>query len=143
MSGMNLSPTPAVILVQAGLFLASVYSVKRLFVEPYLRLKDKRDHATISQKAKAQELVLQNEELASTVHAKFESAKDQVHAQVAEIREEMKSKREELLGVADSKAREMLTKVRVEIAAVLDEERKKMSASIPKLTEQLYQKTLN
>ena len=43
MADFNLVPVPRVLLVQAGIFIANTIIIKKLLIEPYLKLKAKRD----------------------------------------------------------------------------------------------------
>jgi len=143
LASLNLEFNPTAIAAHAVVFITSIGVVKKLYVDPYMKLRDKRDHATINQKARAQDLVLQNEELGSEIHAKFEKAKDEIHQVVDVKRNEMKERREEILALSNQKARELLEKVRTEIGDIMKQEEQKLTTAIPALTDELFQKTVN
>lgn len=143
MASLNLEPNPTILVIQAVVFAAAIFVVKTLFVTPYLRLREARDHQTIDQRKRANDLILQNEEMSSELHARFEKAKDEIHEQVNQIRDEMKQKREEIVLESNKEANQLLDKVRAEIKNVVAEEKGKLSSTIPTLMDQVYQKTIN
>ena len=53
MASLILVPDPEVLAIQAGLFLVAVGVVKKLYVEPYLAVRERRQAATVGSKDEA------------------------------------------------------------------------------------------
>ena len=72
MAGLNLTPDPTALGTQAVIFLGAVFVVKKLMVEPYLAVQEKRDRSTVGSKAEAADLQRKNEELIAEIERRYQ-----------------------------------------------------------------------
>ena len=61
MSSLNLVPNPTIMAIQAGLFVANFVAVKKLLLEPYLKVYDQRQDLTVGNKTEAIKILEENE----------------------------------------------------------------------------------
>ena len=110
-SSLNLNPDLAVIGVQAGIFLANMFVVKKLMLEPYLKVKAARDKSTGGNQGDASSLLDKAKEMDQQIAVKMRDA----HKQAAETREAIKSaaqnKRNDLVQKAEMAKRQITEKV--------------------------------
>ena len=106
MASLNLVPNTGLVLVQAGIFITNLIAVKKLMVEPYLKLRDKRIAQTSGGQDEAKKIMTQckqtSESIESQVNKAFEEAKDlrvsaksdasqKQHSMVSDAKEEAKT----------------------------------------------------
>ena len=60
MSGLNLVPNPTVLAVQAGVFMANIFVIKKLWLDPYLRVYEKRQANTTGSQTDAEKISKEN-----------------------------------------------------------------------------------
>jgi F0F1-type ATP synthase membrane subunit b/b' len=134
-SGLNLSPNITVIAIQAGIFLTNMFVVKKLMLEPYLRVRDARMKKTGGSQDDAQSLRSKALELDGQIASKMKEA----HRQASEVREKIKSeaitKRNLLIAEAEKSAKEEQSKLLKDIQANLTEERTKLAATVDELSK--------
>lgn len=138
-SSLNLSPDITVIGIQAGLFLTNMFVVKKLMLEPYLKLRSAREAKTGGSQGDAIALVNKASELDQIIGEKMRDA----HKAAAVVRETIKSaalaRRSSIVGVAETSAKKEQQEIQASIAANLKEERSKRDETITKITEELVQ----
>lgn len=139
MAHLNLSPDPVVLGVQAGIFLANMYIVKKLMLDPYMKLRTARDAKTGGSQHDAQALLDQAADMDRIIGEKMRDA----HRTAAQTRDKIKStamtKRGELLSQAESVARKEQHDLHVAINANLQEERSKKEHTIQQITAEFIQ----
>lgn len=143
MSSLNLVPNPAVFLVQAGVFVANIVAVKKLMLDPYLRVKANRDRLTLGNKQEAQTLTQEGERKFEEITAKLREAGDQVRSVVQVVLSEAQQKRDDIMKAAERDAKDFLEKSQQNIATELKTEREKVPAVVHSLTQALFEKTVN
>lgn len=143
MASLNLMPNPGVFLVQTGLFLANVFVVKKLMLDPYLKVKAKRDALTVGGKADASTLMLQNEKNMGYIKQRVDEAFNLARQQSEKLSAEANKKRDDILVHAEKDAKAFLAQAQQEISAELLREKAKIPAIVKDLTENLYQKTIH
>jgi len=138
MSQLNLKPDPIVLGVQAAIFLANMFVVKKLMLEPYLSVKSRRDAQTGGSQDTAQKLVLE----AQTLESKITDRMRVAHKDASQTREAIKKeawvKRSAILAKAETEAKAEQEKTEAAIAANLKEERSRKDETIRTIAEQFF-----
>lgn len=143
MSSLNLLPNPSVFLVQTGIFVANLYVVKKFMLEPYLKVKEKRDRITVGSHQHASSLNQENEKKFASIHQKLRDASDVIKEKTAAIGAEAQRKRDGLLSSAEAEAKAFLSKAQKEVANELAQEREKIPTIVRQLSNNLFEKTVN
>ncbi len=142
MSSLNLSPNPAIMAITAGIFVANLIAVKKLFLEPYLKVRDQRIKATFGNQAAAEQLELEN--IRSTENIRNRIAQASLEAR--NFRESTlvtaKQKRDELLAAASKEATEVVTDLRGNLVKELAEQRQAVPAIVQQLSRQFVDRLI-
>lgn len=142
MSSLNLNPNPTVMLVQTGIFIANFWAIKKLFLEPYLKLADKRSNLTFGNREEADALNRRNEEALKKLTAKLEQARDEAAKMRHQVAEQTEVKRQSVVGDAESEAKKVVEEVRASIQIELEKEKSKLPGLISELTDEIYSQTI-
>lgn len=106
MAALNLDPNPLIIAAQMGIFIGAIVVVKKLMVNPYLKVKDRRDGLTVGSTDHAKALVQENEQISGTIQNHLQGA-----FQYA------KEVKESHLDAAETQSREILAQAKTAIEA--------------------------
>ena len=142
MSGLNLVPNPAVLVVQAGVFLANVVVVKKLFLEPYLNVYRKRQGQTVGSREETERVVAENAKLTYDIERRLEEAMLKARKEREEIIAEGETRREKLMLQAEIEAKRIIEESRSELQTNLKGESAKITEQVASLTEAFYQKIM-
>ena len=142
MGSLNLVPNPTVMAVQAGLFVANFVVVKKLLLDPYLKVYDKRQTLTVGNKHEAAELVQKNEDALAEIKKKLKGANDEAVSLRNALTSEAKTKKAELIGAAEKKAKESIDDVRTKIQASMKAEMAKIPTMVDELTDVIVKQVL-
>jgi F0F1-type ATP synthase membrane subunit b/b' len=138
MSQLNLTPDPVVLAAQATIFLANMFVVKKLILEPYLSVRAKREASTGGSQDNAAKLVVEANALEEKITERMRVA----HKEAATAREKVKNeslkKRSEILSAAEASAKAEQQRLEKEIAQNLEQERSKKDESIKSLSETFF-----
>jgi F0F1-type ATP synthase membrane subunit b/b' len=143
MSGLNLVPNPTILAIQSGIFFTAIYTVKKLYLDPYLKLKEKRLNATVGNQQSAAQLLADNHKKLEQITA---SVKKGVHTAMETseaIRKTSSAEKDKILQEADKAAKQSLDEIRTEISSELKTEKTKLPDVVKQLTEQVYAQTVN
>jgi F0F1-type ATP synthase membrane subunit b/b' len=143
MAGLHLMPNPEVLLVQTGLFVASVVVVKKLMLEPYLKVRAKRFSATEGSLDFAATTTETNEKLTKELELKLMSAHAEIKREAQRLIDKATEEREALLKGVEGKARQSLGQVEATIRQELAEERKKVPKIVEELVPVLYKQIMD
>ena len=143
MATLNLTPNPIAVATQAVLFIANVFIVKKLMLEPYLKIRARRDALTVGSKDEAIKFVASTTELNAQITKRMQDAHSSIKVEVEAIRAKASSERAGLIGVAEKSAKESLTKLQASIVAALNDERQKMPAIAKAIAHQFAEKVLS
>lgn len=139
MAHLNLTPDPVVLGVQAGIFLTNMFVIKKLILEPYMKVRSARDAKTGGSQHDAEALLVKAEEMDRVIGEKMRDA----HKAAATVREKIKStataKRAEILASAEATARKEQAEIQKSIASNLQEERSKKEQTIQQITSEFIQ----
>lgn len=143
MSTLNLTPNPIAVATQALLFFANVYIVKKLMLEPYLKIRARRDALTVGSKDEATKLVASTAELNVQITKRMQEAHSSIKIEVDAIRAKTTTERATLIGAAEKSAKESLAKLQASIVTALNGERLKMPAIAKAIAHQFAEKVLS
>lgn len=142
MAGLNLNPNPYVLVTQAGFFLASMYSIKKLMVEPYLKVKGKRDDLTTGNKSQADSILSSNNSKASEIESRLSSSLDESRKEVGEIYAKGASESDSILQAASNETSAYLEKVDRELNQDFAESRSQLPGIIKEITDICFDKVV-
>lgn len=142
MASLNLVPNPPVLAVQAVVFLVGLAVVKKLFVEPYLSVRDKREKLTVGNKDEAQKLFQEAERVAQDVTTRISVAVDEAKKARGKTRDAAIAKRQAALAVAEGESKQLIAAVEKQIQQDLAEEKAKVPAIVKSLTDEVYKLAL-
>ncbi|NRA43538.1 MAG: hypothetical protein HRU09_01145 [Oligoflexales bacterium] len=115
MASLNLVPNTGLVLIQAGIFITNLIAVKKLMVEPYLKLRDKRVAQTSGGQEEAKKIVTQ-----------CQQTSESIESQVNQAYEEVKDFRVTTKGSASQKQHKLVTDAKEEAKTYLDDIHKKL-----------------
>ena len=138
MATLNLIPNPPVLAVQAVIFFINYLIVKKLFVAPFLKVKDRRDKLTSGNKGEATRMLAEAETLSLKINERLQATFDAAKVDREKIREAAVSKRNVLLESAEKDSRTQIEAVEVQIQRDLAQERAKIPGVVAQLTDDVY-----
>lgn len=142
MANLQLVPNPTVLVVQAGVFLSAMVVVKKLYVDPFLKLKDKRDAATTGNQDLASELLAKNEADKVTVKERISEASSEALQLISSAKKAATEERDAIVAKASAEAKERIQALSKEIAERLSEERARIPEVVAKLSATVYDRAI-
>ena len=142
MASLNLVPNPPVLIVQAGIFLANLAIIKKLYVDPYLTVRDRRDALTLGNKDAAAAALQEAEATQQKIAHVLAGAVDAAKKSRETVRLAAIEKRNGILGLAEAEAKAVVQAVEKQIQAELAAEKAKVPAIVAALTQEVYQLAL-
>jgi len=143
MATLELIPKVPVLIVQTGVFLANIVVVKKLFVDPYLKLQDRRDAMTVGNQEGAAKILSECESITRNVTAKLETAYTELALVREQVRNSTLKKKTEILKLAETEARSYVEAIEKEIQEEVAREKQKIPAIVNSLTQEFYDRTLS
>lgn len=134
-SSLNLSPDLPLIGVQAGLFIANMYVVKKLMLEPYLKVREARERKTGGSQGDAEALLKQASELDQVITNKMREAHKSASATREQIKSAAASKRASIVSTAENTAKKEQAEIQAAIHQNLAEEKAKREQIVAQITE--------
>jgi F0F1-type ATP synthase membrane subunit b/b' len=142
MAALNLVPNPPVLVVQAGIFLANLAIIKKLYVDPYLSVRDRRDAQTLGNKDAATAALSQAEAVQAKISESLSAAADAAKKARDAQRATAIEKRNAVLKAAEAEAQAQVAAVEKQIQAELQSEKAKVPGIVASLTQEVYQLAL-
>lgn len=143
MAGLNLNPNPIIMVTQAGFFFASLITVKKLMLDPYLKIRDSRLASTKGSQSDSKEIIKDNETKERSIEEKMTTGIEEARHFSEDIRNKAKTQRDQILADAQEKSRELIKASEAKLKETLNQETSKISNVISEITDVLYNKTLN
>src|SRR5690606_9318688 len=103
-------------------------TVKKLMLDPYLQLRERRDAATAGQKDEAQRLQASNEKSGTEITRQLEDAQRAIQSDRDRVRSVAMDKRASVMQAAEGDAKATLTAMREDLKKMVAEERTKLVA---------------
>lgn len=142
MSSLNLDPNSLVLATQLGVFLGAVVCVKKLMLEPYLKVKEKRDRLTIGNQSDADALLEKNEQIKKQIDEKIQGAYEMARVIKAESLKKAEDESSRIISVAENEVSSLAIELEKEITASLKEESQKIPQTVESLSAELYAKVV-
>jgi len=142
MSSLNLSPNPTIMAITAGVFLANLLVVKKLFLEPYLKVREQRIKATFGNQAAAEQLELDNARSTDTIRNRIAQASIEARDFRESTLTTAKQQRDGLLAAASKEATEVVSAMRGDLVKELAEQRKAVPAIVQQLSRQFVDRLI-
>ncbi len=138
MSQLNLTPDPVLLGTQALIFLANMFVVKKLILNPYLAVRSRREAATGGSHHEADKLSKDALALEEKITERMRAA----HKEATIVREKIKADamtaRAARLSQAETEAKQAQAKMEREIAQNLAEERSRKEVSIKTIADSFF-----
>lgn len=143
MSSLNLVPNPSVMLVQVGLFVSSFVIIKKLFLEPYLKVSDQREALTKGSVKDAASIIKANECSQIQIDGKLSQMRDES----AKLRESAHTAAQQealsIVSAAESDSKSAVEAIKKGIEIELQEERVKIPRIVEDLTASMFKQVLD
>ena len=143
MSQLSLIPNPTVIVVQAGIFLSNMFVVKKLILDPYLKVRAARDQSTGGSQEDAQKIIATSRKLDEAITAKMREAQKIAASTREKIKTEANQNKASIIAAAEDAAKKEQLNVEQAITANLNEERAKKDQIVQTLTTELVKLATN
>jgi F0F1-type ATP synthase membrane subunit b/b' len=122
----ELVPNPTILVVQTGMFFAAAGVVKKLYVDPYLKLKAKRDEKTSIANIKGSLTVDEFESKKNNIKSKLNETRQKASQAMDSVKKSAELEREKILAAA----RESLEKESREKLKALSEDFRKENEKV-------------
>lgn len=142
MSSLNLSPNPTIMAITAGIFVANLIAVKKLFLEPYLKVRDQRIKATFGNQSEAEQLEVENSRATENIRTRISQASLDARNFRESTLVTAKQKRDELLAAASKEASEVVNAMRGNLVKELAEQRQAVPAIVQQLSRQFVDRLI-
>lgn len=142
MAALNLDPNPLIIAAQMGIFIGAVVVVKKLMVEPYLRVKDKRDGLTVGSTDHAKTLVAENEQISADIQGQLQDAFQYAKKVKETALDSAESESRTILADAKTHIEAESSKLEQELKGNLAAETAKAKTFVDSLATEVYQKVV-
>ncbi len=137
MSAINLSPDVTLIGIQASLFLSNVFIVKKLMLEPYLKVRDEREKKTQGHEGTAERLMKEADSMDRAIADKLRVAHQKASQRSNQIKSDAMSQRTALIAKAETEAKAAQVALLSEIKTNLAEESARKSEAIAAIKKEL------
>jgi len=138
MASLNLVPNAGLLAAQAGIFLANMVVIKKLMIDPYLKLKDKRQALTTGGQEEAEKILKDCELKGADLEAKITRAREDAKVLRQNSKADADTRQNQTLEAARKEAAEIVEKLRKELSENLRAEKEKIPQVVQKLSEDVY-----
>lgn len=142
MAALNLVPNPSVLIVQVGVFLVNMAVVKKLFVEPYLVVRERREALTVGSKDEATRALAECETITQAIEARIVATATEAKKERERLRNAALEKRAAVLAAANAETQKTVEAVEQQIRQDLVAERAKVPSIVASLTDEVYKLAL-
>ena len=143
MANLDLIPKLPVLAVQAGIFVANLGIMKKLFMEPYLKVRNAQDGQTIGSQGDAARLLAEADQVSTEVNARLQAALHSAKEAREKVRGTAIAHRQTLLSAAQAAVKSELDRVEGEVKAQMEAERAKVPNVVASLVNEVYKIALN
>jgi len=143
MASLNLIPNPAVMAAQAGIFLTSMFVIKKLMLDPYLTVRAKRESLTTGSQADAKQALAESDRIATDLALRIRTTAESAKSEKEVVRQAALVKRQAIVENAEKEASKTVADAASRIAKDLADERAKVPAIVKSITDQIYSVVLN
>ncbi len=130
------------LVVQIGVFLAGAAVVKKLLVEPYISVRDRRDRSTIGNRDEANQILVRCESIAQDIAGKLGAAANAAKQAHHVTRAAATKKSQETVEAAQVASKARIEAMEQQVSQELASERAKIPQIVAALSDDLYQVAL-
>lgn len=138
MAGINLVPNPGVLGTLLAVFAVNYFIIKKLIVDTFLKLKEKRESMTSGSEDQAKSLLEENQRIESQIESKTRDALEEARMASQKIIQDATDRQNEIIKSAQSASQETLKGIRIRIQNELINERSKIPVVSEKVAGQIY-----
>lgn len=138
MADFNLVPVPRVLLVQVGIFIANTIIIKKLLVEPYLKLKAKRLDYTERKQAAATARFTALEQELSELRAQRKSRLSALAQMRRKKYEQARTRREELIVAATRESETAIKEAKASLRKEFEAAQAELDATVGNLSQEIF-----
>ncbi len=142
MASLNLTPNTTVMIVEAGVFLATFFVGKKLLLEPYLSVNAKRKALTEGSQSEAEHLQVENQRTIEKIDAQLSQVADDSRKLRDRSLQKAKADRDALVHSASDEANKTIEDMRQSLAKELAEERSRIPTLVDQLTKEFVAKII-
>jgi F0F1-type ATP synthase membrane subunit b/b' len=143
MSSLHLVPNPTIIAVQAGVFLANFVIVKKLYLDPYLKLTGKREGMTDGSQEESASIERKNAETSAQMETQLRELNEYTHEYRLRLNAEADDKSAKILQSAEKESESVLAEIQEEIKLAVAKESANIPETVEELTSAIYKQTLS
>lgn len=140
MSSLNLVPNPTIMVIEAGIFLANFFVVKKFLLEPYLKVHSERVRLTEGSQTHAEHLQQESSQAVDQIQARLQEVGSEARGLREQALSSAKQKRDELVAHATEEANRVVSSMRQELSRELEEQRRRVPELVRNLSQQLVDK---
>ena len=138
MATLNLIPNPMVLGAQIGVFYLNFIAVKKLFVKPYLSVRDRRQALTFGSQDEANKALASCDRISKDIESRYITSAIEAKEDREQLREQAQIARQTLLGRAEKDAKSEVANVEKQIREELAVEKAKIPGVIESLSDEVY-----
>lgn len=138
MSTLNLTPNPVVILTQAAVFFVHIAIVKRLILDPYLQMINRRRAATAGKNQQAKQLEAEIAVAEAEISKRLDVCRKECGVLIEAEKKAAEDHRNKSLFEAQREAREYVGSQKRDIAEQLDREQGRIANSSGELVRDVF-----
>jgi F0F1-type ATP synthase membrane subunit b/b' len=142
MANLNLLPNPAVLAFQSAVFLANLVVVKKFFLNPYLKIRDRKFAATYGAQEVAQRYLGENEKIVSALEVKLDSSRTIIRDETQKMLDQAKAQRDHLIKNAEQASKSYLDETIKGLVSDFNAEKAKVPDLVKNIVPGLYQHLL-
>lgn len=142
MADFNLMPVPKVLIVQVGIFIANTFVVKKLVLDPYRRLKERRKALTERRQQQAQQRIQELTAKLEALRAQRQQKLSELAAWRRQQQEQDQQQRMQALQEAHAKSETKISAKKKAIKKEFDQEFANSINAVDYLSEQIVAKIL-
>jgi len=142
MAALSLVPDPAVLTVQAGIFLVNYVVIKKLMVEPYVKMRAMRDKQTRGSQDDAGKYLTEAEAIQGRLVQRLSHAANEAKQAREQVRAAALENRQSIVAAAEVDSRKHVAAVEQEVQRELAQEQAKVPGIVKSLTDEVYQVAL-
>lgn len=142
MAHLELKPEPIIVAVQGVVFLASLFTVKKLMLEPFLKLRARRKDLTEGRFVAARKIVDDAEQKLGAVRERMREAAMAAREDRDAIVDKAVAERATMIATAEAEGKQLITDMKKRIGDDLNAERGTIKTQVGTLTKQVIDQVL-
>ena len=143
MSTLNLTPNPSILLIQLGLFLANLFVIKKLILQPYLELRTKREAMTKGNAGVAQKLTQEAAQKAKQIDDQLIAMRTDIATHATKLKNDTTAKARETIRNAEQEAKKFITENERVISEQVRAEETKLPELVNSTAKTLFEQAID